>query len=147
MNLAMKEFKLDSHYLLRLDKDEPLFSTLETWAQEKKLHGGYMKGIGALKDVELGFYHLDKKEYEKKVFEKEAELLSLDGNLSYKDGKPFFHIHAVLGNERFEAFGGHLFSANIAVTCEIQFIPIHEKIERKYDEEIGLHLMSSCPML
>ncbi|MDA9189490.1 DUF296 domain-containing protein [bacterium] len=140
----MKEFKLERHYLLRLDKDEELFSTLENWATKNNIQGGYLKGIGALKDVELGFYHLEQKHYDKVLFPREAELLSLDGNMSFKEGSPFFHIHAVLGNEKFEAFGGHLFSAKVAVTAEIQFIPFDARLDRAMNEEIGLSLLSSC---
>jgi predicted DNA-binding protein with PD1-like motif len=131
-------------WFLRLDKDVDLFSTLEEWAAKEGLKSGHMSGIGALKDVELGFYHLADKHYDRKTFPNEAELLSLDGNLSFVDGKPFFHIHTVLGDEKFQAYGGHLFSAKVAVTCEINFRPFEADIVRTPNEEIGLNLLSFC---
>lgn len=131
-------------WFLRLDKDEDLFPTLEKWAAENNLKSGHLSGIGALKDVELGFYHLSSQHYDRKEFPNEAELLSLDGNLCIHEGKPFFHIHTVLGNENFQAFGGHLFSAKVAVTCEINFRPFHAEITRLPNKEIGLNLLSFC---
>ena len=134
----------EKNYFIRLDKDEDLFESLLKWAEEKKLKSGHLSGIGALKDVELGFYHLDKKEYDRKKFPKEAELLSLEGNLTSLNGKPFFHIHALLGDEDFRAFGGHLFSAKVAVTCEINFRVFDHICERKENKNIGLNLISFC---
>ncbi len=137
----MKYLKQEECYLIRLFKDEDLFESLEEFAATEKLGAGMLKGIGALKEVELGFYHLDRKEYDRKLFENEYELLSLDGNLSHVDGKPFFHIHTVLGDEDFSCKGGHLFSAKVAVTTEMYFFPISQKIERKMDDQIGLKLL------
>ncbi|MFG1485963.1 PPC domain-containing DNA-binding protein [Halobacteriovorax sp. RZ-1] len=138
----MQYIKQEECYLIKLYKDEDLFTSLEEFAAAEKLGAGMLKGIGALKDVELGFYHLDTKTYDRKEFKGDFELLSLDGNLSHLDGKPFFHIHTVLGDEDFSCKGGHLFRATVAVTTEIYFFPIVQKIERKMDEEIGLNLLS-----
>jgi predicted DNA-binding protein with PD1-like motif len=140
----MVSLERDGLWFLRIDKDECLFSSLEQWAAENKIPGGHLSGIGALKDVELGFYHLEQKHYDRKMFPKEAELLSLEGNLSLLEGKPFFHIHTVLGDENFNAFGGHLFSAKVAVTCEINFRPFPVSIERTMNEGIGLNLLNFC---
>ncbi|MAW07691.1 MAG: DNA-binding protein [Halobacteriovoraceae bacterium] len=140
----MKYFKKNDIYLLVLDKGEDLFKSLESWAVKENIVGGTLSGIGALKDVELGFYHLDKKEYDRKLFKREYELLSLEGNLTFLENKPFFHIHTVLGDEDFNAFGGHLFSATIAVTCEINFRVFNEKAHRDMDDSIGLNLISRC---
>lgn len=141
----MESIKHKDLWFLRLDKDEDLFSTLEAWAAENNLKSGHLSGIGALKDVELGFYHLSRKEYDRKVFPHEAELLSLEGNLAFLNGKPFFHIHTVLGDENFNAYGGHLFKATVAVTCEINFRPLEIEANRELNEDIGLNLLKFCP--
>ena len=137
------EYTGNETYFLRIDKDEDLFETILGWAVEHKVYCAHLSGIGALKDVELGFYHLSEKSYERKLFPKEAELLSLEGNISL-DEKPFLHLHAVLGDENFNAFGGHLFSAKVAVTCEVNIRPIPAEAKRIPNEEIGLNLLSFC---
>jgi len=140
----MQYQKDNDRYFIRIDKDEDLFKSLETFAATEKLKAGHLSGIGALKNCELGFYHLDSKTYDRKMFESEAELLSLDGNLSSLDGHPFFHIHTVLGGEDFRCYGGHLFSATVAVTCEVNFRPLDIEIERRPNQSIGLNLIHFC---
>jgi predicted DNA-binding protein with PD1-like motif len=141
---AMQHDKDDTAYLIRIDKDEDLFASLEAFAREGELRCGYMSGIGALKDCELGFYHLHEKTYDRKMFIEEAELLSLDGNLSVLNGDPFFHIHTVLGGPDFQCYGGHLFTAKVAVTCEINFRPLEMEMERRPNSDIGLNLLHFC---
>lgn len=140
----MQAVKDGEIWFLRLEKDENLFATLEQWAADEQLQSGHLSGIGALKNCELGFYHLAQKHYDRKVFPNEAELLSLEGNLSSLNDKPFFHIHTVLGDENFNAFGGHLFNAQVAVTCEINFRPFNQDIIRSHNESIGLNLLDFC---
>jgi hypothetical protein len=47
-----------------------------------------------LSDVELQYY--EKGKYKTRRFKKPMELLSLQGNISLKEGKPFIHVHAAL---------------------------------------------------
>lgn len=136
----MEYTKKDGSYLIRLMKDEDLFLTLEKFAKEEGLTAGHVSGIGALKDIELGFYHLEEKYYQKKKFSEDHELLSLSGNLSLLDGKEFFHLHTVISDDQFQCFGGHLFSAVVAVTVEIYFTPVALPLSRAHDSCIGLNL-------
>ncbi|MCB0407842.1 MAG: DNA-binding protein [Bdellovibrionales bacterium] len=140
----MQYQKAENTYFIRIDKDEDLFHSLEEFAQQEGLRSGHLSGIGALKNCELGFYHLHTKTYDKKVFPHEAELLSLDGNLSFLNGKPYFHIHTVLGGPDFQCYGGHLFSAQVAVTCEINFRSFNSEVIRIPNEKIGLNHLNFC---
>lgn len=140
----MQNISFGKTYFIRIDKDEDLFLSLEKWAAENNIKSGHLSGIGALKDVELGFYHLNRKQYDRKLFPNEVELLSLEGNLTFLDGKPFLHIHAVLGDEEFKAFGGHLFAAKVAVTCEVNFRVFDADVIRTMNNEVALNTISFC---
>lgn len=129
---------------VRLDLDEPLFQSLEKIAAEHEWESGFIWGLGALKNCELGFYHLHKKEYDRRMFKDEAELLSLVGNLAMVEGKPFFHLHAVLGGSDFKCFGGHLFSADVAVTCELFYTEQDFYAQRVHNDTIGLKHLDFC---
>ncbi|HAG90368.1 MAG TPA: hypothetical protein DCL41_00765 [Bdellovibrionales bacterium] len=142
--LFMEYFKDQDRYFIRIDKDEDLFGSLQKFAKAESLKSGHLSGIGALKDCELGFFHLHSKSYDRKLFKDEVELLSLEGNLSFLEGEPFFHIHTVLGGPDFKCFGGHLFSAIVAVTCEINFRPLNMDVVRKPNPEVGLNLIQFC---
>ena len=131
-------------YFLKLHKDQKLNQTLADFTIAQKIQGGFFHGLGALKESELGFYHLHKKEYHRETFVDEAELLNLTGNLSWFDEKPVVHSHVTLGNTKFQAFGGHLFEGVVAVTVEVMLTTFDQKVERKFVPEIGLNLLSFC---
>lgn len=131
---------------IRIDKDEDLFSNILTVANEENWVAAHISGIGALKDVELGYYRLDKKEYDRAKYSDIVELLSLDGNLSFKSGERFLHLHAVLGNANFQCFGGHLFKATVGVTCEVNVRIFNAETVREMNKDIGLAQVSFCPI-
>lgn len=138
----MEYTKDGSRYLVRLEKGEEIMSSLQKFMIDENISSAFLKGLGALENSELGFYELDKKSYIKKLFKEDAELLSLVGNLSWKEGKEAWpHVHVVLGDANFNAFGGHLFSAIVAVTVELFIETMPDKIHREYDDLTGLHLL------
>ena len=137
----MEYLKDGKDYIVRLEKDELIMESLKKMMLTEKIPSAYLVGLGALKKSELGFYHLDKKEYSKKVFENEMELVSLVGNMSWHKEEPIVHIHVGLGDEDFHLYGGHLFDAVVAVTVEIRVQVYTTKIERHFHEDIGLNLM------
>lgn len=135
------KYQRDGHLIFAvIDKGEDLFKSLYEIQDKEKFLGAQVSGIGALKNVELGFYHCDEKNYDRTNIESEKELLALNGNFTFNEGKPFFHLHTVLGNEDYTTCGGHLFSAEVAVTCEV-YLQVHNmKVERRPNLDIGLNL-------
>ncbi|ATH07367.1 hypothetical protein BIY24_05270 [Halobacteriovorax marinus] len=140
----MKYVKEGNLVFVVIDKGEDLFSSLYKVQSELGFLGAQVSGIGALKDIEIGFFHCDEKNYDRTTIESEKELLALNGNFTFNEGKPFYHLHTVLGNEDYTTSGGHLFSATVAVTCEV-YLQVHNiRIERKPNTEIGLNLCELC---
>lgn len=105
-------------FFIRLDRGENVNETLKAFCKEHEIHCGRIKAIGALENVELGYYDYHADTYTKKVFEQEHELLSMDGNISLMDSEVFVHLHVVLSNKEFQAIGGHMFEGRVAVTVE-----------------------------
>ena len=84
------QYKQDKDtYLISLDQHEPIMKTLTEFCIEKDIQNGQLSGIGAIKEIELGAYILEDKEYVKKIFPDTWELSSLQGNILLKDGVPF----------------------------------------------------------
>lgn len=69
------------------------------------------------RDVTLAFWNGSS--YDEHAVSEPTELLSLQGNFSIKDGKPFAHCHVVLGREDGSVCGGHLMNATVNETNEI----------------------------
>lgn len=137
----MKFIKANNQrHVVILEPGEKVIASLEKLAVQEKLGAYSITGIGAIKNVELGFYELEKRDYIRKTFSHgDYELLTLNGNTSSKEGKPYVHIHTSFSDESFHVFGGHLFEAECAVTAEIILLPLADQLlMREFDPRVGL---------
>ena len=108
-------------YALKLEPGEPLFPTLETFAKERDLSSGFVvAGLGSLRGSVLGFFNGER--YVKRTFPGSLEVVSLTGSLARVEGRPHFHLHATLGDERHGARAGHLHEATVALLAEVLFL-------------------------
>lgn len=137
----MQFTKSNSRYIIRLIRGEPIIETLSDFCLKEKIGTGGLWAIGAVLSAEIGFYHLDKKDYNFKKFDSPHEIASMIGNIAIIDDKPFLHVHTVLANENFACIGGHLKEAVVGATCEVYLTNLEIQLERKLDEEIGLKLL------
>ena len=125
-----------------LDTGDEILSSLKSVAQAEHLAGSSFKAIGALSDVELGWFNWESKEYQTAVKLKEqVELLSLIGDIALKDGKPQVHAHLVIGRKDGTAHGGHLVSATVRPTCEIVITESPKHLQKEIDTESGIALI------
>lgn len=138
----MEFVKSGNEYLLRLYSGEEIVSSLQRFADENQIFSGRVSGIGAVSQAELGFFDQEAKVYQKKMFQSDYEILNLTGNFSLLDEKVFLHAHILLGDQFFQVFGGHLFSALISVTGEFFCTPFDRDIRRKFDEKAGVNLLN-----
>lgn len=139
--------KVSNGYILRLEKGEEVIATLSNFTEKEKIPGGFLYGLGAVKDPTLGYFDLEKKKYLKKTFSKNAshnqeyEISSFVGNIYYFEGKPGVHAHVSLSGKDFNVIGGHLFSATITGTGEFFIYVSDDILERKKDSQTGLNLL------
>lgn len=128
----------DNSYLVYLKKDEPVVDVLTEFCKEHNILNGHISGIGAVNNIELGYYDSKAGEYIKKTFIEDHELITYQGNIMLLDDEPFIHAHITIGNHNMEIFGGHLFSMNVAVVGEFIINKIDGKSKRTFNDEIGL---------
>lgn len=133
--------KIKNGYLVRLAKGEEIIETLSSFVAEQNILGGFVFGLGAFKDLTLGYYDSAKKEYMKKLIKDDLEFGNFTGSIAYVEGKPFVHAHVSAAGSDMKAFCGHLFSATISGTGEFMIIPSESKVERKLDPGTGLTLL------
>lgn len=137
----MKAAKSGSDYIVTVDMGEELVASIQSFAVQNGILAGQITGIGALRDIELGFYWLDRKQYKRQKFPEIVELIACNGNLALREGAPFAHMHVALGREDYSVFGGHLFSGVVAVTVELVLRPFADAVVRTFDERAGLYLL------
>ena len=132
--------KTKNYIALSLQSDEYINESIKKVFIEEGLKSGWIEGLGAVYDIELGYYDLNKKDYIKKRFEGEYEITSLVGNVAFLDNECFVHTHTTICDSNFQAFGGHLFDAKISATGEFKITLFDTKIKRAFSDEIGLNL-------
>lgn len=128
-------------YVLRLERGEEIIDSLKTLVEKEEIKGGSFYGLGAVRDVSLGYFDVEKKEYNEKSFDQEFELTSLVGDVSFLDEKIIVHAHVTLADQDFKAFAGHLNQAKVTATVEIILRPIDGRLRRMPDPVIGLNLL------
>lgn len=109
-------------YTLRLDPGEEIVASLAVFAARENVRAGAISGIGAVGEVELGFFLPATGAYERRRFDGDHEIGALVGNFSELDGAPFPHCHIVIAGPDFVGHTGHLFRGVVSVTCEIHVV-------------------------
>ena len=108
---------------------------------EMQIGSGFITGIGAASEAEIGHFDPRAKEYHKETFPGPIEIISLNGNVSrVEDGQAFAHLHAALSLKDMSVRAGHLFRAVADPTCEITLRVLKGTIERRLVPELGLKL-------
>ena len=102
---------------------------------------GGITGIGSVREAVLGYYDESRREYLRREVPGDMELISFVGNVTWLDGKPFVHAHAVLSGADFAPIAGHLFQAEIAATGEFFFVEGGKPLKREEDGAKGLKLI------
>lgn len=123
--------------LVRLDPGDELHDSVKRWAKKHGVHGGAIWAIGAADEIELGYFRLPEKVYDRRLVKERVEVVSLMGNLAMKDGEPFLHAHGVFTGPDFTAFGGHVFRAVASITLEV-FVVTAPALARIAYPEFGL---------
>ena len=140
--------------VVRLERGEELCEKLVELADKENIRLAAVSGIGASRDITLGVFKTKTKEYiQNRYAHTDYELASVTGNLSRQDGKPYLHLHAVIGNAALKpghlsfderepgvCYSGHLNRAVISATAEIIIDVIDGEAGREFSDEIGLNL-------
>ena len=135
----MKAQRTGYGWVVRLDAGEEIVGSLAAWAAAHGVEGGALSGIGSVVGAELGFFNRERRTYERRTFAGEHEILSLLGNFSLLEGKPFPHCHVTLSGPDFVAHGGHLFRGEVSVACEVHVVVSATAIVRESRPELGFH--------
>ena len=138
----MKIKRFDNIFVVRLDKGEEVVTTLMEFCSAEKIKLGTISGLGATNRATLGLFNTAAKKYLPREFKGDYEIASLTGNITTMNGDTYLHLHAVLGDERQNAFAGHLTAAVISATGEIIITVIDGEVDRYFDESIGLNLLA-----
>jgi predicted DNA-binding protein with PD1-like motif len=137
----MRSRAVEGGFLLRFDRGEKLPAGVADFCRERGILAATAHAIGALEDIELGYYDLPAKKYERIRLAGSWELVSLMSVIATWEEKPFVHTHVVVSGPDFSARGGHLFEGTVSVTVEMRLATISERTVRVMNPETGLHML------
>lgn len=137
----MQYIRKDSFIILRLDRGDEIISCLKCVALKENISFGTISAIGALNKVEIGTYLFNQKQYLSNTYEDDYEIISLLGNITTKDNKPYIHCHISLSDKNNNCIGGHLTSGVISATLECAIEIKNIKIDRRVDEVSNLNIL------
>ena len=121
--------------------DEPL-KGLTKFAKEYNLTAANFTAIGAFKNVTLGYFDINKKDYIENKIDEQVEVLSMLGNIVLYKEEHKVHSHVVLGKRDGTAHGGHLLNAVVRPTLEIIVVETPSYLRRRYSEEYKIPLIN-----
>ncbi len=131
----------EKSFALVLDAGDEVVSEITTFARDNGLDAARLTAIGAFSGATLGYFDVERKEYEKIPLEEQVEVLSLVGDIALNRGEPQLHAHVVLGKRDGTAMGGHLLEARVRPTLEVILIESPEHMRKKIDAQTGLALI------
>jgi uncharacterized protein len=129
-------------FALVFDTGDEVVSEITNFAKENALDAATLTAIGAFCDATLGYFDIEKKEYEKIPVQEQVEVLSLIADIALNEEEPELHAHVVLGRRDGTTRGGHLLEAHVRPTLEVVLTESPDHLKKKTDEQTGLALIN-----
>jgi len=125
----------------RILEGEDLAEAIKKRVEESGIKTGIFFLIGSLKEVVLGYYK--EGQYKYIHLDGPLEIASCMGNIAVDEkGEIMIHAHAVVADEKGEAFGGHLMKdSRVGATAELVVIEgVGVNLQRVFDGKTKLQL-------
>ena len=132
--------RFGNKYYVRMDRGEEILSSLKKLCEDEHITLAEVKALGAVDDFTVGLFDVNEKKYHSNRFQFPAEIASLGGTVTTKDGEVYLHIHMSAGDIHGQVFGGHLSRAVVSATCEMIVEASEGIVERKFSDDVGLNL-------
>lgn len=133
--------KVPAGFLMVLRQGDNIFEQLETLANHEKIKSANFTGMGFV-NARFGFFNKETKAYDPKEFN-EVEMASMNGSMAWQDDKVSLHIHGVVTDKNFQAFGGHMLAATVSTGSVEIMITVHDKkLERVMEQPLGANVLN-----
>lgn len=127
-------------YALVLSRGDEVATALMDFARDHQVAAAHFTAIGALRDVQVAWYDLERQAYKIIPVPGQVEALSMIGDVGLAGGKPMVHCHMSVGLDDGSVRGGHLVSAVVSPTLEIMIVVEPATLTKRFDSCSGLTL-------
>ncbi|MCR8613435.1 MAG: DUF296 domain-containing protein [Mycoplasma sp.] len=121
----MQSKKIGNTWVLKISVGEKIAESLDLFIKDKNIKFAKITGIGAGKDIKLGYLDQKTKEYTSKVFAGTYEITSIIGSIGGEE--PSWHIHVSMSDDNYNLFGGHFYDATITGVAELFIEEVGDK--------------------
>lgn len=136
----MEYRRFNDNIVIRMDRGDEIVSAISQIAEKENIKLGFLAGIGAAGNVTAGILEIESKQYKKHAFTGDFEIVSVNGNVTRADNKPYIHLHVALADIDGNVIGGHLNEAYISGTGEMVLTVLDGETGRRKDEVTGLNV-------
>ncbi|MEI6729366.1 MAG: DUF296 domain-containing protein [bacterium] len=144
--MRYSKLNIDSDYIIKLEVGDKVHDSILDFCKKENIQTGWITGLGAIKDISLGYYNLETRKYQFQKYSDIYEVVGLVGNIALFEGDPFLHIHTSISDGENKTSSGHLEYATVAVTLELRITSYREQISRLFEDAVGLKLLQ-CQQL
>lgn len=138
--LASRPDGAKDHVLILRDGDE-VATALAKFATDEHVVAAHFTAIGAVRDPEVAWFDLGRREYQAMRRSEQMEVLALIGDIgAAESGEPVVHAHITLGRRDGTTFGGHLLGATASPTVEVFLTTYPTALDKREDPETSLKL-------
>jgi len=141
MQSSLLQDRGERTFVVVFDKGDEVVAGLTTFAAREHLRTSHLTAIGAMRDVTLGYFDRDRRDYTRIPLAAQVEVLSLLGIITLDGSKPKLHAHIVVGQADGTARGGHLLEGHVWPTLEVIVEESPRHLQRRTDPETGLALI------
>ena len=127
---------------VEFEDGEDILKSILNYVNINEINCAVFYGIGAVKKAEFGFY--DGNSYKTISKNENLEIISCIGNISLdiNTKEKIVHCHIVFGDNKGNAYGGHLLEGCIiSPTLELTMFELKGELFREFDEKTKLKLI------
>lgn len=135
-------YKDKTRCVLRFDKGEEVIRGVSDYCDKGQIASGFFTALGACQKVTIAYYDLEVKKYLDRTKEENLEIVGITGNVAKLEGKSIVHAHGSFAGRDYVVSGGHVKELFASATCEVHLTILEEKLERAFNKETGLNLLS-----
>ena len=141
MDSTKRYIRVPAGFLMVLRQGDDIFTQLEKLAETEKILSANISGMGFV-NAKFGFFNQKTKEYDPKGFS-DVEMASMNGSVAWQKEKVSLHIHGVVTDKNFHAFGGHMLAATVSTGSVEILVTMHDKrLERLMEEPLGANVLN-----
>jgi uncharacterized protein len=129
-------------YAVIFSTGDDAFSGLKEFAQQYQVTSAHFTAIGAISGATLGWFDPSRKMYKLMPFSGQMEVASMVGDIALYQGKPIVHTHAVLGLPDGTTRAGHVVEMTVKPTLEVMVTVDPKGMQRQFDPETDLTLIT-----